>query len=162
MEAKDYIEALAKELGKDFQLDENGTLLLEIDSVPLVMQWRSLSMLFHVQMPLGEVSFRAKRLVLEKLISANFMAIETLGSFISYNEEVGTAFLESFIHVQGTGYNEFIQAVEEFVRVVDAWRTRLDEINNECVKTIEEMAGNLLDSQDNDEEIEDNSNFIKV
>lgn len=139
MEAQIYIEALGKALQQNIQLDEDGTLIISIDEVPLLMQWRSVDNVFQLQMSIGALPYKGATALYPKLLAANFLAMQTAGAFISYNEEVHHAFLEGVIPVHSaTDPQEFVESVERFVHNVDAWTTRFADMRAEVMAQADE------------------------
>ncbi len=141
MDSQAYINALGHALGQDFALDQYGTLTLAIDDVPLLIQERADH--FHMQMPIGAITAVDKLSVMTELLSANFLLHQTGGGALSYNAEAGAVFLEYAMHTEQMDAESFVAAVEAFVHMVDAWMTRLDEINASAARRVAQKIAEL-------------------
>ncbi len=164
MEVQSFITALSNELKQELSLDGNNSLILTIDEIPLLIQWRPELNLFHLQMDIGEVSAMGGRNILAELLEANFLAIETAGAFISYNSTIAHAFLENSVFVQGLLVEDFLKEIENFIYVVDAWRVKLDELNKkvetQAIKDIKATAQSWNNSAD--AHTQGTQDFIKI
>lgn len=127
MENQLYIDALANALGQELSLDQNGTLVLSIDDVPLLIQERAGH--FHLQMPIGGITPVDKLAVMTELLSANFLLHKTGGGALSYNADANTVFLEYPITTAQLDADGFVSGVEDFTHMADAWMAKLEEMN---------------------------------
>lgn len=141
MESQLYIDALATALGQEFALSQDGTLILSIDDVPLLIQERADH--FHLQMPLGGITPVDTLAVMTKLLSANFLLHETGGGALSYNAEAGVVFLEFALYTAQLSAGGFVTAVEAFTHLADAWMTKLEEINSSTEARVAKLMDEL-------------------
>ncbi len=160
MESQAYINALAQALGQEFALDENGTLILSIDDVPMLIQERSKS--FHLQMPLGTITPVDRLSVMRQLLGANFLLHETGGGALSYNAEADAVFLEYTLPVAQLDAEGFVAAIEDFTQMVDAWMIKLEEINSAAEASLALALDEISDEDEEEEEQVPQSAYIRI
>ncbi len=157
MEEKIYIDALTNALGQTIELSPEHNALISLDDADLFIQWRSRMQVFQVQMAIGKPNPIGGG-IFKKLLSANFLLYQTGGASLSYNEELDMVFLENIISIQGIDGNEFVEQIEIFVQIRDAWVEKLNSLNEENQNI---MINEFVDLE-NEIMNEEHTNMIKV
>ncbi len=152
MQAQDFITALGQEINTELTLNEQGTLIITLDDIPILVQWYALDQVFRVQVPIAEAHREHSLEIFTKLLAANFLAIETNGAFFSYAPDINFILLESSIMTKGLDAKEFIKRFEFIIQNADEWIMRIDTWNEALEKNIKQNLDEIKQSLENTQE----------
>ncbi len=121
MKFPELIDALGKVIGVELT-PEDGSVMLEIDEMPVVI--RELVELDAVVLmgPIGEPPPERQEQLLKALLDANHLFAGTGGGTLSRDPETGIFHLCRMLPLALTDTEAFSSALERFVNVVETWR----------------------------------------
>lgn len=161
-EAKAYLESLGKELGMEIEFSQTGAAVFELDGKVLLLQWNEAERSFVVYTELGFLDGYNDREILQSLLSANFLLMESKGGVLSYDRNKNMVGYNYVLPIYGLSQEEFIQKLNAVILLAEEWNTHFDELKKEQKKIIEEKVKRI----ENDEEqpLEDVSNmqYIRI
>lgn len=152
MNALPYIDALNHELGLDIVLPPSGSVALALEGRNLLLQWVEKTQSFVVYVEIGSLAGWRNGTVCRQLLAANFLFAETLGGALSYNEATSMVGLNFAIPVYGLDTEAFLGALNHCIVFSETWKTRLDAMNKEQERAVEEEQS-FLDEETQGEEL---------
>lgn len=162
-ESRAYMERLGKELGMEIELSQTGAAAFEIDGKVLLLQWNEAERSFVVYAELGYLDGYNDAEVLQNLLSANFLLMESKGGVLSYDRNKNMVGYNYVLQVYGLSPEEFIQRLNAVILLAQEWNGYFEEMKKEQKKIIEER---IKAAEDQDEAVQNsemaNMQFIRI
>lgn len=135
-QAAAYAEAIGREIGRDLRLSKTGSLFFELDGRGLLLQWQEASRSFVVYVEIGPLAGWRDGEVCRRLLSANFLLVQTRGGALSYDAAANMVGLNYVLPVYGVSPEEFVRNVNAVIVLADEWKAELVRLCAEQEKAV--------------------------
>ena len=131
MDIPDACSVLIAELGKDLGLanlafDDEGKLVLKLGDqrvVMIVVRPEATSFVFYSEI-CAAAAVNTK--LLKRALEGNFAWSRTAGATLALDPKTGALVLHKELAVASIEFSQFIQSIEQFVEIAEAWSTMIN------------------------------------
>lgn len=127
MDTQKYINQLLTELGNKFQLNEQGLCAFKYNNqLDIILEVNEPSSRIFLYAPLLHISYLKNIRLLEELLKANYLCLETQGATFSLNNKHDIVLCYWFTP-QGLNATNLQNTLKQFISVAEKWWNILKE-----------------------------------
>lgn len=157
-----YIEALNRETGLDIRLSPSGAAHFVLEDRGILLQWLEPRQMFAVYAEVGPLAGWRDDEVLRRLMSANFLFMQTGGGALSYDPAANMVGMNYALPVYGLSPEEFVRKLDAVVTLAEEWRDQLRRMCAEQERLVTQNVAYAAESPTDAESLAAMQNMMRV
>ncbi len=118
----ELMDAFGKAIGAELAPPENGSVMMEVDDMPVVIQEIAAFDAVVLMAPVGKPPPEDQVQLLTAMLNANHLFAGTAGGTLSRDPETGMFCLCRMLPLSAIEVEAFVAAVESFINTMETWK----------------------------------------